>query len=188
MAVRLAALLPRFVVLTLLWLLTTATLTFAAEKRLSSPSKAPSTAVTGRPVIVVPDVSGQAYVFAKGMLADAGFAWRVSGSVHGYAANVVAQETPAAGTRVFDTGAPTIVLRLARGHYPERGTPEDASSFAGTRLRLADRPTQAPATPAKPRRVHKPVKKLNAKPKPKLKLHAKPKLVRHQKIAKQRPA
>ena len=186
MAVRLAALLPRFVVLTLLWVLATATLTFAAEKRLSSPSKVPSTAVTGRPVIVVPEVSGQAYVFAKGMLADAGFAWRITGSVHGYAANVVAQQTPAAGTRVFDTGAPTIALRLARGRYPERGTPEDASSFAGTRLRLADRPVRAPVAPAKPRLARKPVKQLNANPKPKL--HAKPRLVRHPNVANRRPA
>ena len=77
MAVRLAALLPRFVVLTLLWLLTTATLTFAAEKRISASPAGSSVAVTGRPVIVVPDVSGQAYVFAKGMLEDAGFAWHV---------------------------------------------------------------------------------------------------------------
>src|SRR5207245_2637385 len=92
------------------------------------------------------------------------FAWRVSGSVHGYAANVVAQQTPAAGTRVFDTGAPTIVLRLARGHYPERGIPEDASSFPGTPLRLADRRAHAPAVPAKPVRVHKRAKKPNAKP------------------------
>ena len=139
MAVRLAALLPRFVVLTLLWLLTTATLTFAAEKRISASPAGSLAAVTGRPVIVVPDVSGQAYVFAKGMLEDAGFAWHVSGSVQGYAANVVAGQTPAPGTRVFDTGAPTIVLHLARGRYPERGLPENNSSLPGTRIRFADR-------------------------------------------------
>ncbi len=126
MAVRLAALLPRFVVLTLLWLLTTATLTFAAEKRISASPAGSSAAVTGRPVIVVPDVSGQAYVFAKGMLEDAGFAWHVSGSVQGYAANVVAGQTPAPGTRVFDTGR-----SQARESRAREGCAQDACEEEG---------------------------------------------------------
>jgi hypothetical protein len=165
MAVRLAALLPRFAVLTLLWLLTTATLTFAAEKRLSEPSKTPDARVTGRPVVVVPDVGGQAYVFAKGMLEDAGFAWRVEGSVQGYAANVVTGQSPAAGTRVFDTGAPTIVLHLTRGRYPETGTPENSSSYLGTRIRLADQPVHVPAAPKRHApAVRKAVHKAPARP------------------------
>jgi hypothetical protein len=185
MAVRLAALLPRFIVLTLLWLLTTATLTFAAEKRLSTPPKASSARVTGRPVVVVPDVTGQAYVFAKGMLEDAGFAWRVGGSVQGYAANVVAVQQPAAGTRVFDTGAPTIVLRLARGHYPESGLPDDASSFAGTRIRLVDVPVQAhPVAKPKAHALHPRVKPAHSKVKP---AHAK-KAAPRAPLARTRPA
>ena len=37
--------------------------------------------------LTVPDVTGQAYVFAKGILQDHGFAWHVTGPVMGYAAN-----------------------------------------------------------------------------------------------------
>ena len=161
MANRLAKLLPRFVVLTLLWVLATAALTFAADARLSAPTRQSSAPTTGRPILRVPDVQRQAYVFAKGMLEDAGFAWRVSGPVQGYAANLVAQQIPAAGTRVYDTGAPTIVLRLSRGSYPQQGVPENISSFPGTRLRIADsRPAIVPPTaPAKPLRLHRVLKR-----------------------------
>ena len=38
---------------------------------------------------LVPDVRDQAYVFAKTSLEEAGFAWRVTGGVQGYAANKV---------------------------------------------------------------------------------------------------
>src|SRR5919204_5668033 len=147
MAVRLAALLPRFVIVTLIWLLATATLTFAAEKRISSPAPTPAAAPAAPGVVVVPDVTGQAYVFAKGMLEDAGFAWRVVGPVKGYASNLVTVETPAPGSRLVDTGAPTITLRLARGHYPQKGTPDKASTYPGTHVRLADL-ASAPAAPA----------------------------------------
>src|SRR2546425_12998920 len=53
--------------------------------------------------LVVPDVSGQAFGFAKGTLEDTGFALQVIGSVHGYAANKGANQSPPAGTRVPDT-------------------------------------------------------------------------------------
>ena len=185
MAVRLAALLPRFVVLTLLWLLTTATLTFAAEKRISATPAGSSAAVTGRPVIVVPDVSGQAYVFAKGMLEEAGFAWRVSGPVQGYAANVVTGQTPVAGTRVFDTGAPTVVLHLTRGRYPEHGLPENASSLPGTPIRFADRRAKPAAVP-KVKAVRKHAKVAHAKAVHKT--HAKKKVVRKALTLRTRPA
>jgi hypothetical protein len=57
----------------------------------------------------------------------------VDGSVKGYAANTVAVQTPAPGTRLVDNGAPTVVLRLERsGEYPERGLPENASFYKGT--------------------------------------------------------
>ena len=70
----------------------------------------------------------QAYVFAKGTLGDAGFAWKVEGAVQGFASNTVAAQTPAPGTRVVDTGAPTIVLpTLARGGK-QSGIPESAST------------------------------------------------------------
>ena len=86
----------------------------------------------------MPSVVGQVYVFAKGMLEDAGFAWRVRGGVRGFAANRVLTQGPAAGTRVLDTGSPTITLRLARRPYAQKGSPVAASSFPGTPVELAD--------------------------------------------------
>ena len=88
-------------------------------------------------VLVVPDVRRQAYVFSKGILQDAGFAWRVEGAVEGYAANTVVSQVPAPGVRVVDNGAPTVVLRLKRsGEYEERGVPENHSSYKGTAVVL----------------------------------------------------
>src|SRR3712207_1752450 len=126
MAARLSALLPRLAALTLIWLLATSTLTFAAAGRAPTapaPAVAP-TAPRGQKVLVVPDVRRQAYVFAKGILEDGGFAWRVRGTVRGYAANTVLTQRPAPGTKVVDNGAPTIVLTLKRnGAYAENGLP-----------------------------------------------------------------
>lgn len=134
---RLLKLLPRLIAVTGVWLLLTAAITYAAGPS-AAPTAAPATPKVSAPTtLVVPDVRGQIYVFAKGMLEDAGFAWRVTGPVQGYAVNTVAAQTPAPGTRVRDTGMPTIRLRLARGSYAQAGTPEDAAPFAGTRLRLA---------------------------------------------------
>jgi hypothetical protein len=113
--------------------------------------------------LVVPDVRRQAYVFAKGILVDAGFAWKVTGGVRGFSANTVATQSPAPGTRVLDTGAPTVMLTLQRNaKYGQKGTPEDGSPYAGTPLKLAElaatqtvEPTAAkpskPAAAAKPR-------------------------------------
>ena len=70
----------------------------------------------------------QAYVFAKGILEDGGFAWRVEGPVEGYAANTVASQNPAPGTKVMDTGEPTVVLHLAKNpSYAQNGLPENKS-------------------------------------------------------------
>jgi hypothetical protein len=174
MAVRLAALLPRAVVVALIWVLATAAFTFAADTTIIGPSSPSSAAKPARtPELLVPSVTGQAYVFAKGILEDGGFAWRVSGSVHGYAANRVLTQSPAAGTRVLDTGAPTIVLRLARGAYAEHGRPVDASSYRGTTIKLAN--LAAATVPVAP--VRKPAAKPAAKPavKPQRKPVAKPK-------------
>lgn len=148
MAARLSALLPRLVALTLIWLLATSTITFAAGGRTSAPPppSAPE-APKGPEYLVVPDVRRQAYVFAKGILADGGFAWKVEGPVKGYAANTVVTQKPAPGAKVEDTGAPTIVLTLERNHsYPEHGLPENASPGQGTAAVLAGAPK--PAAPA----------------------------------------
>jgi PASTA domain len=134
MAARLTVLLPRLLALTVIWLLGAATFTLAAEKK-SPPPKAAGSAVPADPkILAVPDVRGKAYVFAKGILQDAGFAWRVKGSVQGYAANSVAVQSPAPGSRVVDNGAPTVVLRLLKNStYGERGLPENDAPYPGTR-------------------------------------------------------
>ena len=170
MALRLAALLPRAVIVALIWVLVTAAFTFAADSTLVGPSNPTTPAAATQPTeLIVPSVSGQAYVFAKGILEDSGFAWRVSGAVRGYATNRVLTQSPAAGTRVVDTGAPTVVLRLVRGAYAERGRPVDASSYAGTVIRLAGLAAVKPVAPAKPapKPVAKPKPKVTPKPAPK---------------------
>jgi hypothetical protein len=134
MAARLTVLVPRLAALVVIWLLAAASLTFAAGSKQISQSPTQGGKAKEKPeVLVVPDVRRQAYVFAKGILQDAGFAWRVDGSVKGYAANTVVVQTPAPATRLVDNGAPTVVLRLERSaEYPERGLPENASSYKGT--------------------------------------------------------
>jgi hypothetical protein len=177
MAVRLAALLPRAVIVAVVWVLATAAFTFAADSTIVGPARPTASTAAAKPTeLIVPSVTGQAYVFAKGILEDAGFAWRVSGSVRGYSSNRVLTQSPSAGTRVVDTGAPTIVLRLVRGPYAQLGRPVDASPYAGTPIRLANlAAVTAPTAPAK-----KPVAKPAAKPmhkpaaKPKHKPAAKP--------------
>jgi len=151
MAVRVAAHLPRLVVLGFVCLLAGATLTYGAAKRLSAPASTQQTPVSA-PTVVVPEVTGQAFVFAKGALEDAGFAWKVVGRVHGYAANRVVSQSPAAGTKLKDSGAPTVTLSLSRSSYAESGEPEDTSPYMGTAIvpvrPVVTAPVKAPA-PAK---------------------------------------
>ena len=93
---------PRLVALTVVWLLATAALTYAAAQKISAPTATPAattTAAAAPALLTVPDVRHQAYTFAKGTLSDAGFAWKVTGAVKGYASNTVASQTPAPGTR-----------------------------------------------------------------------------------------
>jgi hypothetical protein len=138
MAARLAMLAPRLIALIVIWLLAAASWTLAAGGPQTSQPAPPAAAEPTRPdVLVVPDVRRQAYVFSKGILQDAGFSWRVEGSVRGYAANTVVSQAPAPGVRVVDNGAPTVVLRLKRsGEYDERGVPENESSYKGTKVVL----------------------------------------------------
>ena len=161
MAFRLATLLPRAVIVAVVWVLGTAAFTLAADNTIVG-SSTPKTSATpaAQPELIVPSVSGQAYVFAKGILEDAGFAWHVAGSVHGYSSNRVVAQSPAAGTRVVDTGAPTVTLRLVRGPYGQLGQPADNSPYSGTAIRLAG--LASVTTPAA-----KPKTTLKAKPKAK---------------------
>src|SRR6476659_6129886 len=131
--IRLAALLIRGVAAIFVGLLVAGgTLTLAADRVAPlRPTLVPVSA--GPKTLVVPQVTGQAYVFAKGILQDGGFAWRVSGPVRGYAGNTVADQQPAAGSVVVDTGAPTITLTLARTKgFAERGGPDNTAPYAGT--------------------------------------------------------
>ena len=138
MGQRLPIVLPRIAVLAAVALALSAGLTFAAGKQIqaSTPAAAPTQARKAE-TVVVPDVRSQAFVFAKGMLEDKGFAWRVAGSVHGYASNTVLSQSPAPGTKLVQTGSPLVTITLARnGSYPQTGEPEDSSPYAPTPLRL----------------------------------------------------
>jgi hypothetical protein len=124
----------------------TAGLTYAAGSDVSSaPPPAYTTPAAPAPV-TVPDVRNQAFVFAKGTLEDAGFSWQVTGSVQGYPANVVVSQSPAAGTKLVQTGAPviTLTLRKAAG-YAQTGEPENVSPYQSTPVEAYDR---GPAWPA----------------------------------------
>ena len=151
--------LPRVVAIAAGLVLVTGTLGFAATNTLSSSTPPAVTPVAAAPEpLVVPDVRKQAYVFAKGTLEQGGFAWRVEGLVPGFAANIVASQSPVPGTRLVADGAPIIVLRLSRnGAYAQQGLPENASPYAGKPARIfgAARPVAKPqqtaaVKPAKP--------------------------------------
>jgi PASTA domain-containing protein len=175
MALRLGSLLPRVFVVVIVALLATATITFAAETRGGAPVPAPAQSAATQ-ILLVPDVRGQAYVFAKSTLEEAGFAWRLQGGAPGYAANLVSSQSPAPGTRVYDTGAPPVLLSLrANSRYPQAGTPENASPFSATALRLVGVVVKPKAKPkAKPKKKASPAHKAVAK-KPVAKKHMKPK-------------
>ncbi len=147
MAARLSALLPRIAALTLIWLLAASAITFAASGHESTDADpVEPVAQEVQEILIVPDVRQQAYVFAKGILEDGGFAWRVEGSVEGYAANTVSSQSPAPGTKVIDTGAPIVVLHLAKNaSYPQNGLPENSSPRTGTAVILADAAEEPPA-------------------------------------------
>lgn len=128
--------LPRLTAVAAAGLLVSATISLAADNPASSKPAATKRAAT-RHVLTVPDVLHQVFVFAAGTLEDGGFGWHVRGSVHGYPANVVVSQSPRPGTRVIDTGAPAITLRLARGKGAELGQPQDRSSYGASVIRLA---------------------------------------------------
>jgi beta-lactam-binding protein with PASTA domain len=127
--------LPRLTAVAAAGLLVSATISLAADKPMAR--KPAKHAAAARQVMVVPDVRHQVFVFASGMLEDAGFGWKVRGSIHGYPANVVISQRPKPGTRVIDTGAPTITLWLARGSSAELGQPQDRSSYGASLIRRA---------------------------------------------------
>jgi hypothetical protein len=135
-----ATLSARIAMFVLLGIATTAGVTWAAAQGVpTTPPTQTSTLPAHAGPLVVPDVRGLAFVFAKGQLEDAGFGWHVTGKVHGYPANDVVTQDPAPGTRVADLGEPlvTLTLRQAKG-YPQSGEPEDRSPYGGGKPKLAD--------------------------------------------------
>lgn len=153
MGQRLPIFLPRIAVLAIAALGLSAGLTFAAGKQIeaSAPAAAPTQARKAE-TVVVPDLRNQAFVFAKGMLEDQGFAWRVAGSVRGFASNTVVKQSPAPGTKLVQTGSPLITVTLApNASYPQTGTPEDSSPYTATPLRLADAAVAAAPKLAQPK-------------------------------------
>jgi hypothetical protein len=166
MALRIATRLPRLAIVGTVLLLASATLAVGAAKKMAATPQGAPAPVTA-PTVRVPDITGQAFVFAKGTLEDAGLAWKVVGSVHGYAANKVAKQSPAAGTKLRDTGAPTITVTLERTAYPEKGEPEDVSPYFGTSVQPLGlpKPAAAPApAPAPAAEAPKPAATPGAKP------------------------
>jgi PASTA domain-containing protein len=125
--------LPRLTAVAAAGLLVSATISLAADK--PAQAKKPTHGSKPQQVMVVPDVRGQLFVFASGMLEDGGFGWKVRGSVEGYPANVVASQSPKPGTHVLDTGAPTITLQLVRGKGAQLGEPQDRSSYGASLIR-----------------------------------------------------
>lgn len=164
MALRIATRLPRLAIVGVVLLLASATLAVGAAKKMAAtPQGAP--APVAIPTVTVPDITGQAFVFAKGTLEDAGLAWKVVGSVHGFAANKVATQSPAAGTKLKDTGAPTITVKLQRTSYPEQGEPEDVSPYFGTSVQPIGLKPATPVPAATPKPGAPPATKQPAAPK-----------------------
>jgi beta-lactam-binding protein with PASTA domain len=114
-------------------------ITYAAGRQIATVPPSPAAGQVGVPVVlVVPDLRNEAFVFAKGQLQDAGFAWKVVGGTPGYPANTVVSQSPPPGTKLVDTGAPLITLTLSRNkQYRPTGEPEDTSPYAPTKNRLA---------------------------------------------------
>ena len=190
MALRLSTILPRVFVIAVVALLATATLTFASSTRggpaVNTPVAATAKADPARPGRPRPGLRLRQEHPRGGRIRLAR-----DRRVQGYAANLVASQSPAPGSRVYDTGAPLISLGLKLNtHYPQTGSPENVSSFAGTVIQRVGVVTTAKAKEpkarpkakpkAKPKKkaapVHKPVvKKPVAKPKPHPTPHPKPK-------------
>src|SRR4029078_6856658 len=124
--------LPRVTAVAAAVLLVSATISLAADKPVRHKAAAHQ---AKRQVLVVPDVRSQVFVFASGALEDGGFGWKVRGTAHGYPAHLVSAQQPKPGTRVLDTGAPTITLWLSRGNAPQLGRPQDRSPYGASLIR-----------------------------------------------------
>jgi hypothetical protein len=85
-----------------------------------------------------PELARAARTSPLSRLQDAGFAWKLSGAVQGYAGNRVTRQSPTPGTVVVDTGAPTISISLAHDEaYVPRRRPDNRAPYPGTTLEIA---------------------------------------------------
>ena len=128
----------RLIAIVVLAFLTVVPFTFAAEPRPEAKAKVPlRPAARTLSILVVPDVVGQAYVFAEGALEDSGFAWHVAGG-NGFASATVVAQSPRPGAHLLNTRAPLVTLKVkANRAYTERGKPDNKSPYHGTAVRLA---------------------------------------------------
>jgi hypothetical protein len=124
--------LPRLTAVAAAGLLVSATISLAADK--PTAAKKPAHVSKPQQVMVVPDVSGQLFVFASGALEDNGFGWKVRGAVGGYPSNLVVSQSPKPGTHVLDTGEPTITLHLVR-KGAQLGEPQNRSPYGASLIR-----------------------------------------------------
>lgn len=124
--------LPRVTAVAAAVLLVSATISLAADK--PTVIKSPTHVNAPQKVLVVPDIRQQMFVFASGMLEDGGFGWKVRGAAQGYPANIVVEQSPAPGTRVFDTGSPTITMWLTQ-HGAQTGQPQNRSPYGASLIR-----------------------------------------------------
>jgi len=128
--------LGRVVAFIVLCALASVGLTIALTRGDSSDSKR-RTRTLAPPTKIVPGVVGQPYVFAESSLQQEGFGWKVAGPVAGWAGVIVSSQSPLPGTRVVDTGAPLVTLRLTKPKdYITQGTPENSSPYKGTKIVL----------------------------------------------------
>src|SRR6476619_6828080 len=88
--------LPRVTAVAAAVLLVSATISLAADKP-AEMKKPANHSHSAQSVMVVPDVRNQMFVFASGMLEDAGFGWKVRGAVGGFPSNVVYSQSPKPG-------------------------------------------------------------------------------------------
>lgn len=124
--------LPRLTAVAAAGLLVSATISLAADK--PTAAKQPAHVSKPQQVMVVPDVSGQLFVFASGALEDSGFGWKVRGAVGGYPSNLVVSQSPKPGAHVLDTGEPTITLHLVR-RGAQLGEPQNRSPYGASLIR-----------------------------------------------------
>jgi beta-lactam-binding protein with PASTA domain len=118
--------------------LTMAAITYAAGQKLAVTPTPIGTQAKTIVTVVVPDVRRESFVFAKSQLQDAGFAWQVTGKVQGYPANTVVSQSPPAGTKLIDTGAPLVMLTLEQNkQYALQGEPQNTSPYEPTANKLA---------------------------------------------------